>query len=96
MKLYNNLEPQGQLKKDIDQAMNVLKTNPLKGNKVEKQLWPKKYIKAYDISNLFRYPLRDGYRIMYTLLSDDKSTTSIILDALQHDSYDELFGYRKR
>ncbi|MGH9991977.1 MAG: hypothetical protein ACREBU_03905 [Nitrososphaera sp.] len=96
MKLYANLAPQSQLKKDIDHAISVLKTNPLRGDKVEKRLWPKKYIKAHYINNLFRYPLHGGHRIMYTLLSDEKSTTSVILDALDHDSYDELFGYRKR
>lgn len=87
------LDPESQLKKDIDKAMDELKINPLIGNKIEKDLWPEEYVKTHKINNLFRYPLRDGYRLTYTLVSDKKYTTSIILDALDHGEYDELFGY---
>ena len=96
IKLYRDLDPNSWLKKDIDEAMDELKINPMKGDKVEKRLWPKKYVDEHQLKNLFRYPLHHGYRLTYTLVSDDKSTTSVILDALDHDSYDELFGYEKR
>lgn len=96
MQLYNSLDQNNWLKKDIDQAMDELKINPLKGDKIEKKLWPKKYIDEHGIRNLFRYPLHEGYRLMYTLVSDNKSTTSVILNAIDHDTYDDLFGYRKR
>lgn len=94
MKFYRSLEPINELKKNIDEAMDELKINPLKGDKIEKHLWPKQYKKKYAINNLFRYPLRKGYRLIYTLVSDDKtSITSIILAAVDHGAYDKLFGY---
>jgi len=71
-----------------------LNENPLAGNKIQKNLWPKKYVKEHKINNLFRYPLVKGYRLTYTIVSDKKTTTSVILEALNHDDYDELFGYR--
>lgn len=74
--------------------MDRLKENPLSGNKIQKHLWPKKYVKKYRITNLFRYPLVEGYRLTYTIVSDEKTTTSVVLEALDHGSYDELFGYR--
>lgn len=95
MKFYNSLNHTNQLKKDIDEAMDGLKINPFIGDKIEKHLWPKRYKKEYAINNLFRYPLRKGYRLIYTLVSDKESTTtsSVILDAIDHGAYDKLFGY---
>ena len=53
---------------DIDAAIDALKLNPLKGNKIEKDRWPKKYKKEVKINNLFRYPLHNGYRLIYILV----------------------------
>jgi hypothetical protein len=82
------------LRKSIDAALDTLKDNPLAGDKVQKSLWPKKYVKQYKINNLFRYPLAEGYRLTYTIVSDKESTTSVILEALDHEEYDERFGYK--
>lgn len=93
MAYFNSLDKRSQLWKDIDEAIGVLKINPLKGDKIEKDRWPKKYIKEHNINNLFRYPLHEGYRLIYTLVSDSQSTTSVILEAMDHPTYEKRFGY---
>jgi mRNA-degrading endonuclease RelE of RelBE toxin-antitoxin system len=90
---FDSLDQKSVLWKDIDAAIDALKLNPLKGNKIEKDRWPKKYKKEVKINNLFRYPLHNGYRLIYTLISDTKSTTSVLLEAMDHDSYEKRFGY---
>jgi hypothetical protein len=93
MKVFNSLDPNSPLKIAIDMAIGVLKEDPAAGNQVEKQLWPEKYIRKYQINNLFRYRLPDGWRLTYTVVTDEKSTISTILDVLDHTRYDRLFGY---
>lgn len=81
------------LKKSIDAALDKLKEDPLAGDRIQKKLWPKKYVKAYSINNLFRYGLAEGYRLTYTIIADGKIITCVVLEALDHGSYDDLFGY---
>jgi mRNA-degrading endonuclease RelE of RelBE toxin-antitoxin system len=93
MKVYESLPRTSQLKKDIDNAISELKKDPLKGERIQQQLWPKEYVKKYGINNLFRYRLGGGYRLTYTIVGRPNGTTSVILDALTHKDYDKLFGY---
>ena len=93
MKLYNSLDSKSPLKRDVDNAIDTLKRNPLSGEKIQKQLWPEKYVKRHQVNNLFRYRLAGGYRLIYTIVAKSNNTTSVILDALDHGEYDNVFGY---
>lgn len=77
----------------LDEAMDMLKQNPMIGDRIEKKLWPKKYIRKYGINNLLRYPLGRDFRMIYTVLGDSKEIACVILDVLDHKEYDKLFGY---
>jgi hypothetical protein len=94
LRTYDSLSIDNPVRKSIDYALDRLKENLLAGDKIQKNLWPKKYIKEHKINNLFRYGLVEGYRLTYAILSDNKTTTSVILEALDHDSYDDRFGYQ--
>lgn len=41
----------------ITKAINNLKLNPTSRIKIPKNLWPEKYIKEYQITNLWKYNL---------------------------------------
>lgn len=84
------------LASEIDAAMDVLKENPLAGIKIERKLWPKEYIRKYAINNLKKYNLRDGWRLMYTISGNEIEIVSIILEWLDHKSYERRFGYKSR
>lgn len=73
-----------------------LKQNATKGEKVQKQLWPKRYVRKYGINNLYRYRLGAGYRLTYTIVDKDNIITSVLLDILNHTEYNKLFGYHAR
>jgi hypothetical protein len=93
-KFFESLTTNNPLKQHIEGAIDSLKEDPVIGNKIEKRLWPKKYIKKHGINNLFRYPLGINYRMIYTILSDSSQINCVILEVLDHKGYDKLFGYK--
>lgn len=94
IRFYKELNQNDKLKQQIDEAMTLMKSNPTAGDKIEKHLWPKRYIDKYDINNLFRYKLGQKYRMIYTIIGNSKEIVCIIIDVLSHKEYDELFGYK--
>jgi mRNA-degrading endonuclease RelE of RelBE toxin-antitoxin system len=90
---YQSLPSANELNQVIDNAMDLLKTNPLTGNRIEKKLWPKQYKRKYAITNLYRYRLSSNYRMIYTVVSDENETVCSILEVLDHKMYDKIFGY---
>lgn len=88
-KFYKSLGPKRRLRKDIDNAIDTLKGNPRVGDKITKNLWPERY----EVDNLWRYPLGDAYRMIYTIISDGLNITSVILDVFSHKEYDIVFRY---
>ncbi len=93
LKSYESLGSESQLKRSIDLAIDELKLDPTKGDRIKRDLWPRKYIQKYEINNLFRYPLSNGYRLLYTIVGRSDDIVSVILDALDHTGYDRWFGY---
>jgi len=93
-KFYDMLALKDPLKSDIGQAMDQLKQNPVLGDRIQMVLWPKKYVKKYDINNLYRYSLGSKWRMIYTLVGDASGLVCIILGVMDHKEYDKLFGYR--
>lgn len=59
---YHSLSDDSKLKKEIDQANELLKSKADIGNKIEKRKIPRVYVDEFAIDNLFRYKLREGYR----------------------------------
>lgn len=51
----------------IERAIKDLKGDPLAGVIVPKRLWPKEYLSKFDINNLRKYNLPNGWRLTYTL-----------------------------
>ena len=92
-KFYKSHNLNNDLKNYIDEAMDSLKVEPNIGDKIEKNHWPKKYVKKFGITNLFRYAIGSNWRMIYTIMSDGKEITCLILEVLQHKEYDKRFGY---
>ena len=81
------------LYKFIDRAIDDIKKNPTCGTKIPKKLWPKIYIKNYNITNLWKYNLPDVWRLIYTIESDEIRIMNIILEWFNHKQYEKRFGY---
>lgn len=77
----------------INIAIIGLKQNPQCGVKIPKNLWPRDYIRKFNITNLWKYNLPNGWRLIYTIQTNDVMILNIILEWFCHKAYEKKFGY---
>lgn len=85
-----------QLLKSIKQKSQLLKINPHAGIHIPKSLIPKVYVDKYDVNNLWKIDLSGYWRMIYTLRTTEIEITNFVLDFLDHETYDKVFGYKKK
>lgn len=85
-----------QLMKAIDRIIEQLSVEPTHGVHVPKNRIPEKYIREYGINNLWKANLPGAWRLLYTLNTDKLEILTILLEYMDHNRYNKLFGYRKR
>lgn len=77
----------------ISRAIDDLKTNPSCGIKIPKKLWPEEYIKNHNITNLWKYDLPNGWRLVYFIDTNEVRIMNFILEWFNHKNYEKRFGY---
>ena len=77
----------------IQRAISDLRKNPTCGIKIPKNLWPKEYVKEYHITNLWKYDLPNGWRLVYTIETNEVLIVAIILEWFDHKEYERRFKY---
>lgn len=82
-----------ELAKFIERAISDLKQNPLIGIKIPQNLWPKEYIREYSITNLRKYDLPDGWRLIYSVVGNEIEIISVIIEWFDHKNYEKKFKY---
>jgi len=93
-KEFEKLDAEGDLKKHLRRAIDDLKKNPFCGIKLKHNLFPKEYMQKYKITNLWKYNLPGGWRIIYTLLDESEvELLSVILEWFNHKEYERRFNY---
>ncbi|MCK9596029.1 hypothetical protein M0R19_02515 [Candidatus Pacearchaeota archaeon] len=93
-KEFNNLNPNDELKKHINKAIDEIKNNAFCATPIPKRLIPKEYIKKLGINNLWKYDLPDGWRLVYSIMTPNKiEILSIILEWFSHPEYERKFHY---
>ncbi len=80
----------------IQRAIDDLKENPLIGIIVPKKLWPRDYIAKFQVNNLRKYDLPNGWRLIYTLKGNEVEIVSVILEWFKHKEYEKKFHYKVR
>ena len=85
-----------QLLKAIEREKDSIKANPHRGIQVQKRLIPQEYIEKYGITNLWKINLPDFWRMLYTITGTEIEIIAIMLEFMNHKSYDKKFGYRKK
>lgn len=83
-----------ELSRFLERAFDDLKADPFIGIKIPKALWPAEYVRKYGISNLWKYDLPNGWRLIYFVRGSEISIVSIILEWFDHKNYERRFGYR--
>jgi len=78
----------------IDRATDEIKENVFCGRNVKKKLIPKTIKQKYNFDNLWIYNLRSGWRLLYSITSEDKvEIFAIVLDWMSHKDYERLFNF---
>ncbi|MBS3152246.1 hypothetical protein J4230_02440 [Candidatus Woesearchaeota archaeon] len=81
-----------QLLKSIKQKVEFVKANPFYGDNITKKLIPNKY----NVQNLWRVELTHFWRMLYTIKGDQIEIICFVLDIIDHNKYNKVFGYNKR
>lgn len=82
-----------ELYKQIHQALNNLEQNAYSGIQIPKRLIPLVYIKKYTITNLWKYDLPKGWRLIYSVGNEGIEILSLILEWLDYKEYERRFNY---
>lgn len=82
-----------QLFEFINKVIDDLKENPFCGVRIPKELWPKEYIKKYEVTNLWKYNLPNSWRLIYTIIGNEVKIVSMILEWMNHKDYEKRFHY---
>ncbi len=79
--------------KKLYEFIDRTKKDPTCAIKIPKKLWPKIYVQKYAITNLWKYDLPSGWRLIYTIKTDEVMILSVILEWFDHKEYARRFDY---
>jgi len=83
-----------QLLSSINNALKNIKANPFYGDLIPKKYISKSLAERYGTNKIFRTELTGYWRLLYTLIGDEIKIVAFILEYMDHDKYNNLFGYR--
>lgn len=92
-KFFDRLSESESKKKELHNAFEILKENYLSGNKIPHKQWPQEYIKKYNIKNLWRFEMKSGWRLIYTIIVEKNKISVCVIEAFSHDNYEKRFSY---
>jgi Txe/YoeB family toxin of Txe-Axe toxin-antitoxin module len=93
-KIFLELKETDEIKKFIYRAIEDVKQNAFCGIQIPKRLIPKEYIQKYSVTNLWKYDLPDGWRLVYSITTPDKvEIITLILEWFNHPEYERKFHY---
>jgi len=84
------------LLKSINRSIENLKIDPQFGTHIPRQYIPKELVKRYNTDRLWKIDLVSYWRLIYTITGDQIKIVSFILEFMDHDKYNKLFGYKKK
>lgn len=93
-KLVEGKTEDKQLYEFLNRAFKDIEENAFCGIRISKKLIPKEYKKKYGIDNLWKYNLPNAWRLLYSVAEEEVIVVSIILEWMDHKSYERMFGYR--
>lgn len=89
---FQNLRDE-ELKKELDEMLNVLNEHPDAGDRVERSLWPDEY-KKMELGNLFRMEVAKSRRIVHTIRIEGNNLDVEVIEFFRtHKEYERRFHY---
>ena len=93
-KAFYSLSDDDFLKKSLIRAIKDLKQNAFSGIQIPKRLIPKKYVKNYNLNNMWKYDLPRVWRLLYTVTAENEvELISAILDWFDYKNYERIMKY---
>lgn len=80
----------------IREKLELIKIDPKLGESVKKKLIPKEYKEKYGLTILYKVRLADYWRLLYTIKDNELEIIAIIVDIVDHEEYNDIFGFRKK
>ncbi|MBI4140855.1 hypothetical protein HY485_03390 [Candidatus Woesearchaeota archaeon] len=85
-----------QLLKAIEREKNNLKINPQVGMHIPRKYIPKEAVERYGTDRLWKIDLVGYWRLIYTIIGDEVKIITFVLEFMDHDKYNKVFGYKKK
>ena len=85
-----------QLLNSINNALNNIKANYKYGNLIPRKLISKSTIEKYGTDKILRVELIGYWRLLYTIIGDEAKIVAFILEYMNHNKYNKIFGYKKK
>lgn len=85
-----------QLLTSINTALRNIKANPYYGDLIPRKYLSKGVIQRYGTDKILRVELVGYWRLLYTLIGDEVKIIAFILEFMDHDKYNKIFGYKKK
>lgn len=92
-RLENGDDSERRLFKLIDQAIDNIEENAFCGIQIPKKLIPEDYIQKYEVKNLWKYDLPQGWRLIYSIVKEEILVVSLVLEWFDHKDYEKRFKY---
>ncbi len=92
-KLKDSKTEDKQLYDLLERAFEDIEKNPSGFIHVPGNLIPKEYRQKYGIDNLWKYDMPNGWRLLYSLAKEKVLLIAIILEWMDHKSYERKFRY---
>lgn len=82
------------LKKQLERAFESLEEDAFIGIQIPKRLIPKEYVEKFGkLTNLWKYNLPGAWRLIYTIKNNKVSILSVVLEWMDHKTYERRFKY---
>jgi len=85
-----------QLLSSINTAIRNLKADPYYGDLIPRKNISKGVIQRYGTDKILRVELVGYWRLLYTLIGEEVKIIAFILEFMDHDKYNKIFGYKKK
>jgi hypothetical protein len=77
----------------LRRAFDDITKNPFGCIRIQQRKWPKDYVKKYGVTNLWKYDLPNGWRLIYTVTETKIEIISLVLEWFSHKEYERRFNY---
>jgi mRNA-degrading endonuclease RelE of RelBE toxin-antitoxin system len=85
------------ISKSISEKIELLKQDPHFGEPIKFKQIPRWFLEKYNIKFLFKVRLSDYWRLLYTITGTDEiEIIVVIIEFVDHDKYNDIFGFKKK